>query len=163
MWTEFALKETMSTGGVEDDIPQGERKTVTDFCYLLDKSKQLFNGLRCAPYPPGLWPPPEGLREMLLHPLAALEVTPRLPAQPACPALTQVPYLKPPCPDCICSGSLFASRLCPGLGFSPVGREGIGLQAAAAQMRHVEGKPKREGQGILESTCLTSWKGLPGL
>lgn len=44
--TEFALKETMSTGGVEDDIPQGERKTVTDFCYLLDKSKQLFNGLR---------------------------------------------------------------------------------------------------------------------
>ncbi|KAL8174312.1 UNVERIFIED_CONTAM: hypothetical protein K2H54_041751 [Gekko kuhli] len=44
--TEFALKETMSTGGGEDDIPQGERKTVTDFCYLLDKSKQLFNGLR---------------------------------------------------------------------------------------------------------------------
>ncbi|XP_069370080.1 protein SCAI isoform X4 [Paralichthys olivaceus] len=30
----------------EDDIPLGERKTVTDFCYLLDKSKQLFNGLR---------------------------------------------------------------------------------------------------------------------
>uniref|UniRef100_A0A670KEP2 Suppressor of cancer cell invasion n=1 Tax=Podarcis muralis TaxID=64176 RepID=A0A670KEP2_PODMU len=44
--TEFALKEAMSTGGMEDDIPQGERKTVTDFCYLLDKSKQLFNGLR---------------------------------------------------------------------------------------------------------------------
>nr|KAF6287087.1 suppressor of cancer cell invasion [Pipistrellus kuhlii] len=36
----------MSVGGAEDDIPQGERKTVTDFCYLLDKSKQLFNGLR---------------------------------------------------------------------------------------------------------------------
>lgn len=36
----------MSSGGAEDDIPQGERKTVTDFCYLLDKSKQLFNGLR---------------------------------------------------------------------------------------------------------------------
>uniref|UniRef100_A0A2K6D8H2 Suppressor of cancer cell invasion n=1 Tax=Macaca nemestrina TaxID=9545 RepID=A0A2K6D8H2_MACNE len=44
--TEFALKEIMSSGGAEDDIPQGERKTVTDFCYLLDKSKQLFNGLR---------------------------------------------------------------------------------------------------------------------
>ncbi|MEJ1275012.1 suppressor of cancer cell invasion [Cricetulus griseus] len=44
--TEFTLKETMSSGGAEDDIPQGERKTVTDFCYLLDKSKQLFNGLR---------------------------------------------------------------------------------------------------------------------
>ncbi|XP_062063548.1 protein SCAI isoform X5 [Lepus europaeus] len=43
--TEFALKEIMSSGGAEDDIPQGERKTVTDFCYLLDKSKQLFNGL----------------------------------------------------------------------------------------------------------------------
>ncbi|XP_032993244.1 protein SCAI isoform X3 [Lacerta agilis] len=47
--TEFALKEAMSTGGMEDDIPQGERKTVTDFCYLLDKSKQLFNGLRDLP------------------------------------------------------------------------------------------------------------------
>ncbi|KAE8583453.1 hypothetical protein XENTR_v10020521 [Xenopus tropicalis] len=33
----------------EDDIPQVERKTVTDFCYLLDKSKQLFNGLRDLP------------------------------------------------------------------------------------------------------------------
>lgn len=44
--TEFALEEIMSSGGAEDDIPQGERKTVTDFCYLLDKSKQLFNGLR---------------------------------------------------------------------------------------------------------------------
>ncbi|XP_077353348.1 protein SCAI isoform X1 [Festucalex cinctus] len=33
----------------EDDIPFGERKTVTDFCYLLDKSKQLFNGLRDLP------------------------------------------------------------------------------------------------------------------
>ncbi|XP_069370078.1 protein SCAI isoform X2 [Paralichthys olivaceus] len=33
----------------EDDIPLGERKTVTDFCYLLDKSKQLFNGLRDLP------------------------------------------------------------------------------------------------------------------
>ncbi|XP_069465537.1 protein SCAI isoform X3 [Ambystoma mexicanum] len=39
----------MSTGGAEDDVPQGERKTVTDFCYLLDKSKQLFNGLRDLP------------------------------------------------------------------------------------------------------------------
>ncbi|XP_076784810.1 protein SCAI isoform X3 [Arvicanthis niloticus] len=47
--TEFTLKETMSSGGAEDDIPQGERKTVTDFCYLLDKSKQLFNGLRDLP------------------------------------------------------------------------------------------------------------------
>ncbi|KAJ7405967.1 protein SCAI [Willisornis vidua] len=47
--TEFALKETMSSGGAEDDIPQAERKTVTDFCYLLDKSKQLFNGLRDLP------------------------------------------------------------------------------------------------------------------
>ncbi|KAM4664214.1 protein SCAI isoform 2-T2 [Discoglossus pictus] len=33
----------------DDDIPQPERKTVTDFCYLLDKSKQLFNGLRDLP------------------------------------------------------------------------------------------------------------------
>ncbi|ELW48548.1 Protein SCAI [Tupaia chinensis] len=49
MITEFALKEIMSSGGAEDDIPQGERKTVTDFCYLLDKSKQLFNGLRDLP------------------------------------------------------------------------------------------------------------------
>ncbi|EHB05021.1 Protein SCAI [Heterocephalus glaber] len=47
--TEFPLKEIMSSGGAEDDIPQGERKTVTDFCYLLDKSKQLFNGLRDLP------------------------------------------------------------------------------------------------------------------
>ncbi|XP_067397803.1 protein SCAI isoform X2 [Emydura macquarii macquarii] len=47
--TEFSLKEIMSSGGAEDDIPQGERKTVTDFCYLLDKSKQLFNGLRDLP------------------------------------------------------------------------------------------------------------------
>nr|XP_033818027.1 protein SCAI isoform X2 [Geotrypetes seraphini] len=39
----------MSSGGIEDDIPQSERKTVTDFCYLLDKSKQLFNGLRDLP------------------------------------------------------------------------------------------------------------------
>uniref|UniRef100_A0A8B9NZ29 Suppressor of cancer cell invasion n=1 Tax=Apteryx owenii TaxID=8824 RepID=A0A8B9NZ29_APTOW len=39
----------MSSGGAEDDIPQAERKTVTDFCYLLDKSKQLFNGLRDLP------------------------------------------------------------------------------------------------------------------
>uniref|UniRef100_A0A3B3VV75 Suppressor of cancer cell invasion n=1 Tax=Poecilia latipinna TaxID=48699 RepID=A0A3B3VV75_9TELE len=35
----------------EDDIPLGERKTVTDFCYLLDKSKQLFNGLRYVQHP----------------------------------------------------------------------------------------------------------------
>uniref|UniRef100_H3BG28 Suppressor of cancer cell invasion n=1 Tax=Latimeria chalumnae TaxID=7897 RepID=H3BG28_LATCH len=42
-------KEAMSVGGAEDDIPQGERKIVTDFCYLLDKSKQLFNGLRDLP------------------------------------------------------------------------------------------------------------------
>ncbi|XP_029855889.1 protein SCAI isoform X2 [Aquila chrysaetos chrysaetos] len=47
--TEFAVKEIMSSGGAEDDIPQAERKTVTDFCYLLDKSKQLFNGLRDLP------------------------------------------------------------------------------------------------------------------
>ncbi|XP_077319657.1 protein SCAI isoform X2 [Lithobates pipiens] len=33
----------------DEDIPQVERKTVTDFCYLLDKSKQLFNGLRDLP------------------------------------------------------------------------------------------------------------------
>uniref|UniRef100_W5MCE5 Suppressor of cancer cell invasion n=1 Tax=Lepisosteus oculatus TaxID=7918 RepID=W5MCE5_LEPOC len=39
----------MSAPGAEDDIPLGERKTVTDFCYLLDKSKQLFNGLRDLP------------------------------------------------------------------------------------------------------------------
>lgn len=38
--------EAMTGVGTEDDIPPGERKTVTDFCYLLDKSKQLFNGLR---------------------------------------------------------------------------------------------------------------------
>lgn len=36
----------MTGAETEDDIPLGERKTVTDFCYLLDKSKQLFNGLR---------------------------------------------------------------------------------------------------------------------
>ncbi|XP_057228875.1 protein SCAI [Malurus melanocephalus] len=47
--TELAVKEIMSSGGAEDDIPQAERKTVTDFCYLLDKSKQLFNGLRDLP------------------------------------------------------------------------------------------------------------------
>ncbi|MFT7817537.1 protein SCAI isoform X3 [Arapaima gigas] len=39
----------MTGVGTEDDIPLGERKTVTDFCYLLDKSKQLFNGLRDLP------------------------------------------------------------------------------------------------------------------
>lgn len=39
----------MTGAGAEDDIPSGERKTVTDFCYLLDKSKQLFNGLRDLP------------------------------------------------------------------------------------------------------------------
>lgn len=36
----------MTGAEAEEDIPLGERKTVTDFCYLLDKSKQLFNGLR---------------------------------------------------------------------------------------------------------------------
>ncbi|XP_023696364.1 protein SCAI [Paramormyrops kingsleyae] len=35
--------------GAEDDVPLCERKTITDFCYLLDKSKQLFNGLRDLP------------------------------------------------------------------------------------------------------------------
>ncbi|MFT7814276.1 protein SCAI-like isoform X1 [Arapaima gigas] len=39
----------MSMMGAEEDIPLGERKTVADFCYLLDKSKQLFNGLRDLP------------------------------------------------------------------------------------------------------------------
>uniref|UniRef100_A0A672LQI6 Suppressor of cancer cell invasion n=1 Tax=Sinocyclocheilus grahami TaxID=75366 RepID=A0A672LQI6_SINGR len=39
----------MTGVGAEDDIPLCERKTVTDFCYLLDKSKQLFNGLRDLP------------------------------------------------------------------------------------------------------------------
>ncbi|KAF4073135.1 hypothetical protein AMELA_G00255370 [Ameiurus melas] len=39
----------MTGVGADDDIPLGERKTVTDFCYLLDKSKQLFNGLRDLP------------------------------------------------------------------------------------------------------------------
>ncbi|XP_061732860.1 protein SCAI isoform X1 [Nerophis ophidion] len=39
----------MTGAEAEDDIPLGERKTVTDFCYLLDKSKQLFNGLRDLP------------------------------------------------------------------------------------------------------------------
>ncbi|KPP76316.1 hypothetical protein Z043_104343 [Scleropages formosus] len=39
----------MSMMGAEEDIPLGERKTITDFCYLLDKSKQLFNGLRDLP------------------------------------------------------------------------------------------------------------------
>ncbi|KAG7235537.1 hypothetical protein INR49_002583 [Caranx melampygus] len=39
----------MTGAETEDDIPLGERKTVTDFCYLLDKSKQLFNGLRDLP------------------------------------------------------------------------------------------------------------------
>ncbi|KAG9354619.1 hypothetical protein JZ751_001332 [Albula glossodonta] len=39
----------MTGAGAEDDIPLSERKTVTDFCYLLDKSKQLFNGLRDLP------------------------------------------------------------------------------------------------------------------
>lgn len=38
----------MTGAEAEEDIPLGERKTVTDFCYLLDKSKQLFNGLRSA-------------------------------------------------------------------------------------------------------------------
>ncbi|XP_052448753.1 protein SCAI isoform X2 [Carassius gibelio] len=39
----------MTGVGADDDIPLCERKTVTDFCYLLDKSKQLFNGLRDLP------------------------------------------------------------------------------------------------------------------
>ncbi|XP_061603663.1 protein SCAI isoform X2 [Phyllopteryx taeniolatus] len=39
----------MTGAETEDEIPFGERKTVTDFCYLLDKSKQLFNGLRDLP------------------------------------------------------------------------------------------------------------------
>lgn len=39
----------MTGAETEDDVPLGERKTVTDFCYLLDKSKQLFNGLRDLP------------------------------------------------------------------------------------------------------------------
>ncbi|XP_061118899.1 protein SCAI-like [Conger conger] len=39
----------MTGAGLDDDMPLGERKTVTDFCYLLDKSKQLFNGLRDLP------------------------------------------------------------------------------------------------------------------
>ncbi|XP_029024653.1 protein SCAI isoform X2 [Betta splendens] len=39
----------MTGAETEDDIPLNERKTVTDFCYLLDKSKQLFNGLRDLP------------------------------------------------------------------------------------------------------------------
>ncbi|XP_035481183.1 protein SCAI isoform X1 [Scophthalmus maximus] len=39
----------MTGAETEEDIPLGERKTVTDFCYLLDKSKQLFNGLRDLP------------------------------------------------------------------------------------------------------------------
>uniref|UniRef100_A0A3Q2P148 Suppressor of cancer cell invasion n=1 Tax=Fundulus heteroclitus TaxID=8078 RepID=A0A3Q2P148_FUNHE len=39
----------MTGAEAEDDVPLGERKTVTDFCYLLDKSKQLFNGLRDLP------------------------------------------------------------------------------------------------------------------
>ncbi|XP_014902329.1 protein SCAI [Poecilia latipinna] len=41
----------MTGAEAEDDIPLGERKTVTDFCYLLDKSKQLFNGLRYVQHP----------------------------------------------------------------------------------------------------------------
>lgn len=41
----------MTGAETEDDIPLGERKTVTDFCYLLDKSKQLFNGLRSVRLP----------------------------------------------------------------------------------------------------------------
>uniref|UniRef100_A0A8C1GT50 Suppressor of cancer cell invasion n=1 Tax=Cyprinus carpio TaxID=7962 RepID=A0A8C1GT50_CYPCA len=44
------MQSAAMTGvGAEDDIPLCERKTVTDFCYLLDKSKQLFNGLRDLP------------------------------------------------------------------------------------------------------------------
>ncbi|XP_051952587.1 protein SCAI-like isoform X2 [Xyrauchen texanus] len=42
-------RAAMTGVGAEDDIPLCERKTVTDFCYLLDKSKQLFNGLRDLP------------------------------------------------------------------------------------------------------------------
>uniref|UniRef100_A0A8C4EPL3 Protein SCAI n=1 Tax=Dicentrarchus labrax TaxID=13489 RepID=A0A8C4EPL3_DICLA len=45
-WIQYFREERRFT---EDDIPLGERKTVTDFCYLLDKSKQLFNGLRDLP------------------------------------------------------------------------------------------------------------------
>uniref|UniRef100_H3CBT8 Suppressor of cancer cell invasion n=1 Tax=Tetraodon nigroviridis TaxID=99883 RepID=H3CBT8_TETNG len=44
-----ALRRVMTGAEAEEDIPLGERKTVTDFCYLLDKSKQLFNGLRDLP------------------------------------------------------------------------------------------------------------------
>ncbi|XP_051521460.1 protein SCAI-like isoform X3 [Myxocyprinus asiaticus] len=44
-----ARAAAMTGVGAEDDIPLCERKTVTDFCYLLDKSKQLFNGLRDLP------------------------------------------------------------------------------------------------------------------
>uniref|UniRef100_A0A8C1B8X7 Suppressor of cancer cell invasion n=1 Tax=Cyprinus carpio carpio TaxID=630221 RepID=A0A8C1B8X7_CYPCA len=43
------ITAAMTGVGAEDDIPLCERKTVTDFCYLLDKSKQLFNGLRDLP------------------------------------------------------------------------------------------------------------------
>uniref|UniRef100_W5KHS7 Suppressor of cancer cell invasion n=1 Tax=Astyanax mexicanus TaxID=7994 RepID=W5KHS7_ASTMX len=45
----------MTGVGAEDDIPLGERKTVTDFCYLLDKSKQLFNGLDLPQYGHKQW------------------------------------------------------------------------------------------------------------
>ncbi|XP_060718946.1 protein SCAI isoform X3 [Tachysurus vachellii] len=45
----FNITAVMTGMGADDDIPLGERKTVTDFCYLLDKSKQLFNGLRDLP------------------------------------------------------------------------------------------------------------------
>lgn len=44
--TQVWTASVMTGAETEDDIPLGERKTVTDFCYLLDKSKQLFNGLR---------------------------------------------------------------------------------------------------------------------
>uniref|UniRef100_A0A674EKQ6 Suppressor of cancer cell invasion n=1 Tax=Salmo trutta TaxID=8032 RepID=A0A674EKQ6_SALTR len=47
--SKIALSTSCAMTGAEDDIPLGERKTVTDFCYLLDKSKQLFNGLRDLP------------------------------------------------------------------------------------------------------------------
>jgi hypothetical protein len=48
------VKEEMSGAGLHEDVllldmEAEERKVIAEFCHLLEKSKQLFNGLRDMP------------------------------------------------------------------------------------------------------------------
>ena len=45
---------TTHTGEMMLDIEAEERKIINEFCHLLEKSKQLFNGLRDLPQVPVL-------------------------------------------------------------------------------------------------------------